>query len=105
MLKTLLHIAVGSRYMLLADKKISCKTCKNEYNAYDGMPTQAYRCSCEVFSNELRGYYGSTVADGMVYEFDNRPIWVQDGLICDECIERLLNEKKLIVKRSDYWIG
>ena len=86
--------------------KVKCNSCGNEYDPIYIETNQASECSSEVdFElNEIVSCYGSK-HDFHSFEFINGeiPDWVESGTICDLCIDSLLDEQYIKIKRSDIW--
>ena len=60
--------------------------------------TQAYGCAATVRDNQLYGHYGSAQADMQVYQFGEvRPLWIHDGMICDDCIAMLKQQGAVVL--------
>jgi hypothetical protein len=80
-----------------------------EYEAFDEISArqnQAMHCAATVVNNSIYGFYGSTIADGMKFEFKtNRPIEIEEGNICDQCIQNLIDNDKIIVKKEGQFFG
>ena len=66
----------------------SCKTVHGERQDVYG-PGQAEGCAATVAHDGIRTYYGSN-HDGDQFAWVDRPDWVQDGQVCDACIDRLV---------------
>jgi hypothetical protein len=70
---------------------VVCNHCKKEYEPlFDDNNTQAMQCASEIThwmdgSLRLIGFYGSTIADGNMYEVLTSAY--RPGIICDSCIE------------------
>jgi hypothetical protein len=70
---------------------VVCSRCKKEFTPlFDDDSTQAMHCSAEIVyshneSLRLVGFYGSTIADGNMYEVLTSAY--RPGIICDSCIE------------------
>ena len=89
------------------NEKIKCNSCGEEhlliFKDNDNF-TQADDCASDVYfdRNEIICYYGSFF-DFNVYEFVDGevPDWVESGLICDKCIEKLLYTGEIELKRRN----
>lgn len=78
-----------------------CDTCKAEHEPIEPGMSQAYECAATVTENELSGHYGSVEADMEVYLFSpSRPLWVAEGMICDECIALLKKQGVLVLDEA-----
>lgn len=70
---------------------VVCNHCKKEYEPIFGEEsTQAMHCASEIApwhdgSLRMIGFYGSTIADGNMYEVLTSGY--KPGIICDSCIE------------------
>lgn len=83
---------------------VTCASCKATFPSFTGMPTQAYRCASEVLEGRLTGHYGTTLVDFNRYEFvGERPAWVADGTICDNCVQRLLDGCDIALVQTNIW--
>lgn len=89
---------------------VRCNTCKREYEPMKGCEDteQAYRCSATVFLREgkyyLVGHYGSTVVDMEMHELTaDSDTDFELGVICDDCIEKLIDQKKTKKVQSGLW--
>jgi hypothetical protein len=85
-----------------------CKRCKTEFKAYSGMQHQASGCSATVFYKNdhhyILGHYGSLKHDSNLYVVVKHKSKVKKGIICDKCIDRLLEEKVIeIVSENNYF--
>ena len=84
-----------------ANKKVVCATCQSEFEAiFEPALGQAYGCASTVFgpedSRQLVGYYGSTIADGNVYDVLTKEL--KSGIVCDDCIGRNKDGLKLVAE-------
>lgn len=77
--------------------RVVCQTCESVFQAIFGDPEQAGDCAAKLSGKTIEGYYGSTVADGCVFEFANGvPADAKQGVICDACISKFLEQGKLL---------
>lgn len=77
--------------------RVVCQTCESVFPSIFGDPEQAGDCAAKLSGKTIEGYYGSTVADGCVFEFANGvPPEVKQGVICDACISKFLKQGKLL---------
>jgi hypothetical protein len=79
--------------------KIKCNTCQSEYDEmFEGSAEfhQGSDCSSEVKGMSLTGHYGSSLIDGEIWKFIEKPLSVQEGTICDKCISELQKENKIV---------
>ena len=75
--------------------KVMCNSCRKKYDAIFVESYQANGCAATVHFSEnvIQGYYGSNRYDMKRYVFgENIPDWVNEGVICDDCITKLLKE-------------
>lgn len=81
----------------MSDHKVVCDCCKKEFPAlWPHNNTQAIGCAADIEGDTIIGHYGSTVADMSVYEFKNgRPPHIPEGLVCDDCIKKFIEENIL----------
>lgn len=87
---------------------IRCDNCLTEYYEIIYEDTnQAYMCAAECTEYGVFGCYGSVVYDGNFGTWKNgvKPESVRTGVICDECILRLIEEGLLIEKEKDLFYG
>lgn len=70
---------------------VTCSRCRKNFRPlFEDNQAQAMHCSAEIYYDMsgkklLAGYYGSTIADGNIYEVLTNTY--NDGTICDSCIE------------------
>jgi hypothetical protein len=70
---------------------IICSCCNKQHKPiFEDNETQGIECSAEIYYDMsgkllLAGFYGSTVADGHLYEVLTNTY--KDGIICDSCIK------------------
>jgi thymidine kinase len=77
--------------------RVVCQTCNSGFEALFGEADQAGDCAAKLSGKSIEGYYGSTVADGCVFEFANGvPEEAKQGVICDACIRKFLEQGKLL---------
>lgn len=77
--------------------RVVCQTCESVFPSIFGDPEQAGDCAAKLSGKTIEGYYGSTVADGCVFEFANGvPPDAKQGVICDACISKFLEQGKLL---------
>ena len=82
-----------------------CDTCKKIFNfSMSHSPNwQGNGCATLVIKKFLYGYYGSNTVDGDVWEFMKRPQYVKNGVICDDCIQTLIENNNIKLKSSNNW--
>jgi thymidine kinase len=82
-------------------KSVQCNSCGNHHKMI-GDHDQGDDCAAQVSGNTVSGYYGSSIADGTTYRFvSNIPDDVKQGIICDKCIQRLVDRRDLVeISRS-----
>ena len=80
---------------------ITCTCCNKSYPEMEGFEgrEQAFRCSADITGETVVGNYGSTVLDMRLARFvPVRPPHLSDGILCDECITRMLEEGVLKIE-------
>jgi hypothetical protein len=85
---------------------VQCKSCLTEFPEIDpgfAMFEQALGCAATVRRNEIVGHYGCTTIDMERWRFRERPAWVRDGTICDECIKRMMAESQIEFVEKGVW--
>ena len=86
--------------------KVKCNSCGKEYDAIIVETNQGVLCDASVIfkTNEIKCSYGSK-HDTDVFGFVNGeiPDWVEDGSICDECIDKLGTAGQIKTTESDIW--
>lgn len=73
---------------------VTCNRCKTQFDGF--APGQANDCAADITGDEVRGFYGSSVADLTLLRFTQKPEGLGDGQICDACLTELLSRKVLI---------
>jgi len=90
----------------MSDNKVKCNSCGTEYKAIFFETNQGENCSSEVYfeTNNIHSSYGSK-HDFCLFEFVNGevPDWVESGLICDECVDKLIDAEQVKITRRDAW--
>jgi hypothetical protein len=88
-------------------KMVICTNCKKEFKPFfEDNQTQGLHCATDVFERGdkkyLAGNYGSTIADGYLYEVLTNIY--PSGIICDPCIEAGLEKYHFkLISTSNYF--
>ena len=78
------------------DEPVVCASCGTSFEPI--CAGQAYGCAAEAGPTAVYGHYGSAVADMVEFPFKGlRPSWVRDGIVCDVCIRKLIEEEAFVV--------
>ncbi len=77
-------------------KTIICSTCGTHYECTDGLETVADGCCATVTKKGylVPGYFSQYDLHELVW--DERPVYVENGYLCDKCIEEHINRKELV---------
>lgn len=77
--------------------RVICQTCESTFPAIFDDPEQAVDCAAKLSGSSIVGYYGSTLADGCEFKFEaGVPAEAKQGVICDACIWKFLEQGKLL---------
>lgn len=92
------------------ENKVKCNSCNTEFDSMyqvqqNYVCMQANDCASDIrFDiNEIHCDYGSRY-DCNVYEFikGEVPDWIEKGVICDICIEKLIDAGQIRLKKVKY---
>ncbi len=76
---------------------IKCDSCNKEYPVIYKGTNQGKRCAAVVEETYIIGCYGSHLIDMEQWEFTvDRPDWVKLGIICDPCIQKLMDNDEIV---------
>jgi len=80
---------------------VECSFCGQEFKGSYFNDYQASGCAAYLEKNgEIHCHFGSEL-DGDVYAFCKLPAKIEEGIICDRCIKRLIADGKISFLRSD----
>lgn len=85
---------------------IKCDTCNKEHKVIWEDTKQGDGCAATLFLRDgkyyIQGNYGSYVADMRLLELVNDTSY-NVGNICDDCIDRLRNQKLVVREEDTAW--
>jgi thymidine kinase len=94
---------IGQKAMnSLKDYKVHCSHCGTGYD-HVFTRNQANDCASYIHGNELSGAYGSAITDTVIHRFSNgRPKDIRNGIVCDPCVQKFLDEGIIKLHREDF---
>ena len=87
---------------------IECATCGSKHEPlFEDACTQAMGCAADIFERDNQlyaiGHYGSKIADGRLFKVLTKG-YIK-GIICDECIQKGIDEEHFSLVSSNNFFG